>query len=324
MLGKSRARTRLHGCAAWLCGLVIVGAGLSGGANGLAAGASTLTAPGTPAVIAVTAGIRSVAIAFTKPANDGGARVSNYRGVCTSGNGGLSGVHQGFSSPVTVAGLTSGKTYTCTVAAINKVGIGPASAPSQPVVTLPTVPGAPTITAMTPGFHNVSVSFKATTTGGAPITNYRVTCKDDEGVRSHQAHNSPITIGCVNGAETYTCTVAAENRIGWSRSSPTSNPAISLPVVPGAPKITSVTAGLRSISVAFAKPVNDGGVRISNYRVTCTSDNGGVTGSHQAFVSPITVAGLGAGKSYTCTVRAINKVAVGPASLPSAVVVPHG
>ena len=321
-MGKSSSRARPRGWTAWLCGVVIVGAALAGVAGGASATNKGLAVPGAPTVTAVSAGVRSVSIAFTKPASDGGARISNYRGVCQSSNGGITGTHQGFSSPLTVTGLTAGKTYTCTVYAINKVSIGPASKPSAPVVTLPTVPAAPTITKLTPGFHNVSVSFKPNANNGAPITNYRVTCRDDDGWRSHQSFSSPITIGCVNGAETYTCTVAAENRIGWGPSSSTSAEAISLPVTPGAPTIASVTAGIRSIAVAVNKPTNDGGVRITGYRVTCTSSNGGASGTHQAFTSTITVSGLSGGATYTCTARAINRVSVGPPSPPSAAVVP--
>lgn len=321
-MGKSNSRSRPRGWTAWLCGVVTVGAALTGVTGVASAQTKSLAVPGAPKITSVTAGVRSVSIAFTKPASDGGARISNYRGVCHSGNGGATGIHQGFSSPLTVAGLTAGKTYTCTVAAINKVSIGPTSTPSAPVVSLPTVPAAPTITKLTPGFHNVSVSFEANSTSGAPITNYRVTCRDDEGVRSHQSFSSPITIGCVNGAETYTCTVAAENRIGWGPSSPTSAEAISLPVTPGAPTIASATAGTRSITVAVNKPTNDGGVRITSYRVTCTSSTGGATGTRLAFSSTITVTSLSGGATYTCTARAINKVSVGPPSPPSAPVVP--
>ncbi len=321
-MGESSSRFRPRASTAWLCGVLMVGAFVGGVSTGASAGTTSLAIPGAPKITAVTPEVRSISIAFSKPASDGGARISNYRGVCTSSNGGLTGTHQGFSSPLTVGGLTAGKTYTCTVAAINKVSIGPASKPSASVVTLPTVPAAPSLTKLTPGFHNVSVSFKANNSNGAPITNYRVTCKDDDGWRSHQGFTSPITIACVNGAETYTCTVAAENRIGWSPSSPTSAEAISLPVTPGAPSIASVTAGTRSIAVAVNKPTNDGGVRISSYRVTCTSTTGGATGTRQAFTPTITVTGLSGGDTYTCTARAINQVSVGPPSKPSAPVVP--
>jgi hypothetical protein len=39
----------------------------------------------------------------------------------------------GSASPLTVSGLTAGKTYTCTVKGTNSRGTGPASNPSKPV-----------------------------------------------------------------------------------------------------------------------------------------------------------------------------------------------
>jgi large repetitive protein len=315
-LGR-RARSRIW--AAWLCGAVIVGTGLSASAP---AGAVSPMAPGAPKVTAVTAGLSSVSVAFAKPASNGGSRISGYRVSCTSRNGGVPNSHQGFSSPVKVTGLTSGKTYTCTVAAINKFSVGPASAPSAPVVTLPTVPAAPTITKMTPGWHSMSIAFVDKNTGGAPISTYLVTCSVGYGKRSHQAFSSPVTIACVGGGVPYLCTVAAENRVGWSHASASSGQAVSLPITPGAPTITSAAAGFNSATVAFTPPASDGGARISNYRVICTSSNGGPSGAHQGFGSPITVAGIASGKTYTCTVAAINQVGTGPASGPSPPVVP--
>ena len=259
---------------------------------------------------------------FAKPATDGGVRISTYRASCTSTNGGVPGAHQDFGSPIVVAGLSPTKTYTCTVVAINKFGAGPPSAASPKVVTLPTVPGAPTITTLTPGLHKVTIGFKATSDGGAPISSYMVTCSGEYGARSHQAAKSPITIACVEGAEGYTCTVAAENRIGWSHTSAPSGEVVSLPIVPGAPTISSITAGIRSVTATVAKPVNDGGVRVKSYRITCTSSDGGASNSHQSPTSQVSVAGLSAGKTYTCTVQAINLVATGPPSAPSSPVVP--
>jgi fibronectin type III domain protein len=94
--------------------------------------------------------------------------------------------------------------------------------------------------------------------------------------------------------------------------------------VPGAPTITGVTAGVRSVKVAFTKPSDDGGAPITNYRVAWTSSDGGAKGSHEGPKSPIVVSGLNAGKTYTCTVRARNKVGFGAASAPSDPVVPKG
>jgi hypothetical protein len=306
---------------ACLLGIVFVAAGASSTWMGTADAAVPGT-PGAPTVTSVTGGVRAVTVSFKKPTHDGGYRITSYRARCTSSNGGLPASRQGFNTPITVTALTSSKTYTCTVSAINKVAIGPASAPSGPVITLPRPPDAPKITKMTPGFHAVTVSFAAGNTGGAPITNYRVTCTSEYGTRSHQGFSSPITIACVAGAEEYTCNVAAENRVGWSHSSGNSAETSSLPIKPGAPTITSVIGGVRAVTLAVSKPVNDGGVRVTGYRATCVSSNGGVTGIHQSFKSPVTVAGLSATKTYTCTVAAVNRVSTGAPSAPTAPIVP--
>ena len=315
-MGTSRSRSRSHGWTAWLCGVVIVGTGLSG----TLAGAASPTVPSAPTITSVTAGLHSVTVAFA-PTSDGGAPILSYRVKCTSTNGGVPGSHDGPTSPIGVAGVTSADGYSCTVAASNRKGVGPPSAPSARVVTLPIVPAAPRITSMTAGWHSVTVAFAPTSDGGARILTYVVSCLTDYGPRSHQAVTSPITIACLEGANTYICTVAAENRVGWSRSSAPSSPTVSLPTLPAPPTITSAAPGLHSMTVAFAKPADDGGAPITDYRVTCTSPNGGIVNAHQSSNSPITVAGLTAAKIYTCTVAAMNEVGTGPVSTLSAPVV---
>jgi len=49
---------------------------------------------------------------------------------CTSSNGGTAGAQTAEKSPILVKGLNPGRKYTCTVAARNKLGLGPPSAPS--------------------------------------------------------------------------------------------------------------------------------------------------------------------------------------------------
>lgn len=93
------------------------------------------TVPGAPKITSVKAvGLLSVSITVTDPANTGGGKISSYRAVCTSSNGGIQRARVASDSPVKVSGLTAGKTYTCTVAAANTVRRGPPSAPSKPVV----------------------------------------------------------------------------------------------------------------------------------------------------------------------------------------------
>jgi len=115
---------------------LIFGVALSSMALALPAGAAPHkpTKPGAPTITSVTAGVQSVKVTFTPPASNGGSKIVNYRVVCTSSNGGRKGANEGPKSPIRVGGLTAGKTYTCTVAAVNKVGRGPASAASDSFV----------------------------------------------------------------------------------------------------------------------------------------------------------------------------------------------
>ena len=124
------------------CGAALVcGVALSSMALSLPAGAAKPTKPskpGAPAITAISVGVRNVKVSFDKPADNGGAKIVNYRMVCTSSDGGRKGANSGPKSPIKVSGLTAGKTYTCTVADKNKAGRGPASAPSDAFTPKPT------------------------------------------------------------------------------------------------------------------------------------------------------------------------------------------
>jgi hypothetical protein len=194
-------------------------------------GATGPTVPGAPTVTGVTPGPRSVKVAFTKPADTGGSKITNYRAKCTSTNSGPAREHDGFKSPILVAGLRAGKTYTCTVAARNKVGLGAASAPSDPFVVLATVPGPPTITSVAPRVRGVKVTFtKPADTGSANITSYRVKCTSTDGgtAGARAASKSPIEVDGLSAGKTYTCTVAARNKIGLGPASASSDPVVTL------------------------------------------------------------------------------------------------
>ena len=284
--------------------------------------------PGAPTITSVTAGDRSIRVAFTKPVSNGGSPIFNYKATCASSNGGSTRSESQFRSSIRVDGLTAGKTYTCTVAARNRVGYGPASAPSAAVVVLPIPPGAPTITSATAGVRNISVAFTAPApNGGASPNDYKATCSSSDGgvTRSNDRHVSPVVVGGLTVGKTYTCTVLAHNNAGFGPPSAPSAPVVVLgPTVvtaPGAPAITSATAGVQSVSVAFTAPASDGGATITEYRATCSSSDGGVTRWEERNGSPILVNHLSGGKTYTCTVMARNKVGFGPPSAPSSAVV---
>ena len=87
------------------------------------ASGSVSPVPGAPTIVSAASGGGQVTIAFAAPADDGGSPITGYRVTCDPG----SLTATGTSSPITVTGLVSGVTYTCSVNAVNAAGPGPAS-----------------------------------------------------------------------------------------------------------------------------------------------------------------------------------------------------
>jgi hypothetical protein len=194
--------------------------------------------PDAPTAPTVTSGNAQVTVAFAAP-SDGGSEITRYDVMCTSSNGGVQGGASGIASPITVTGLTNGKTYTCTVTAANANGTGPNSPPSVAVVpsTLPGRPAAPHVSA---GNAQISVSFTAPPDGGSAIIGFTVACASTNGGRAVQAtgKRSPVTVTGVTNARTYRCTVVATNANG---TGPVSLP--SATVVPMDPVVVEQRRG---------------------------------------------------------------------------------
>ncbi len=87
--------------------------------------------PGTPTVTRPASG--SLRVAFAKPMANGAA-ITSFTATCASSNGGVTQNKTGTASPITVTGLTPGRSYRCTVKATNSRGTGPVSDPS-PAIT---------------------------------------------------------------------------------------------------------------------------------------------------------------------------------------------
>jgi hypothetical protein len=276
--------------------------------------------PGAPTITGVTRHDESVDVAFNAPGSDGGFPILSYAVSCTSSNGGAAGSNSGLISPITVSGLTNGRTYTCTATATNLIGTGPASAPSASFVpgAAPDTPAQPTVQR---GDHLILVSVGAPDDNGFPITSYTASCTSLTGTPGSNSDTAPpVTVtGLTNGA-TYTCTITATNAIGTSGTSLPSLP-VTPAAVPDPPTITGVTRGNQQITVAFTAG-DDNGSPITSFSATCTSSNGGAPGSDTGTASPIVVTGLTNGSTYTCVVRATNAVGQGPQSDASDPVVP--
>ena len=221
-MSKSRSG---HRGRAWKIGAAALAASGLALATAPAAGAAPTT-PGQPTNVSITAGPRNVKVTFTAPTSNGGSKITNYRAKCTSSDGGKAGAHNGDKSPIKVGGLTAGKTYSCTVAAHNKVGYGSESTPSNSVVVKPTVPGPPTNVSATAGKRSGRVTFtKPADNGSAKIDDYRVKCTSSNGgvARQKDGDKSPIKVGGLTAGKTYSCTVAAHNKVGFGSPSSPSN-----------------------------------------------------------------------------------------------------
>jgi predicted RNA-binding protein with TRAM domain len=267
------------------------------------------TVPGAPTGASITPTGTSMSVTFTAPTDTGGLSITGYTATCTSSNGGTTRSGSGASSPVTVDHLSKGKTYTCTVKATNNDGDSSASTASSSADIATTVPGAPTGASITPSGTSMSVGFTAPAdTGGLSISGYTATCTSSNGgaTRSGSGASTPVTVTNLDKGKTYTCTVVATNTDGDSSASSASSSADMATTVPGAPAAPTLTKQDGAIDVAFSAPADDGGATISGDTATCTSSDGGATGSQSGGASPITVAGLTNGKTYTCTVHASN------------------
>src|SRR5207237_993690 len=129
--------------------------------------------PGAPSAVTATAGNGSATVTFTTPSANG-SPITGY--TVTSNPGNIAAT--GSVSPIAVAGLANGTSYTFTVTATNSAGPGAPWAPSNAVTPAHVVgvPGAPTGVSAIAGTASARVSFTApVSNGGSTITGYIVT-----------------------------------------------------------------------------------------------------------------------------------------------------
>ncbi len=181
-----------------------------------------------------------------------------------------------------------------------------------------TVPGAPAITTVTTSDGQATIAFiPPVSNGGLEITAYTAT--SNPGSISVSSETSPIVVTGLTDGQPYTFSVTAINDAGASDPSAPSSPVTPLGV-PSAPAILSVTPGDGQVTVAFNAPASNGGLLITQYRVTSIPDSQ----FGEGISSPITVTGLTNGQTYSFTVFAENARGIGPSSPSSNNVTPTG
>ena len=102
---------------------------------------STATyAPARPTITRSATDENTITLYFTA-GDDGGQPITSYRATCTDGENDVVVESQG--SPITVTGLRYDVPYTCSVAAINGVGVGESSASTAPITPEELLMGLP-------------------------------------------------------------------------------------------------------------------------------------------------------------------------------------
>jgi hypothetical protein len=160
----------------------------------------------------VTRGGGQVTLQFDAPAGDGGAPVTGY--VATVHPDGTT--VECAQSPCTVTGLTNGQAYTFTLHAINDVGDGAESEPSDEV-TPAAAPDAPGSFTVERGDRSATLSFTAPAGNGAAITGFEVSVDGGQTWQSLTiTAGNPITgtvSGLANGTS-YDIEVRGVNDVG--------------------------------------------------------------------------------------------------------------
>ncbi|MCG5468068.1 fibronectin type III domain-containing protein [Micromonospora sp. LAH09] len=202
---------------------------------------------------------------------------------------------------------------TVTVSVVTR---GSAGSANYVYASTPGTPAAPTAVA---GVTSATVSWVAPANNGSPITGYLITPIRDgvtQATLSFDASTTSRTLTGLTAGASYTFRVAAVNAFGTGAASPPSAAVVPY-TLPGAPTITSATAGTNAATVTWTAPAN-GGSPITGYTVTPYLN--GVAQTPQIFTGTATtqiVTGLTAGATYTFRVAATNAAGTGPQSAAS-------
>ena len=207
-------------------------------------GTITVTVKGPPdaptGVVARAKGPTGATVSFNAPASNG-ERITEYR------------IYSGGSQVATctetvceVNGLTTGRSYTFTVKAVN--ASGPSEGAESNAVTLSGVPDRPGSPTVTEGDGTLTVKWDAPNDNGSPITSYTVyatTAGSAATTCTTSVERTCIIKGLKNG-QPYIVSVVATNANGNSQASPG---------VTGTPKATIQPPDKPVISSAEAKQV---------------------------------------------------------------------
>ena len=293
-------------------------------------GTTNAAPPGPPQNLSARAtGPTSITLSWEAPASDGGARITGYRVQALGPNDGtwiIIDPHTG-SKATTFAhiNLQPATYWRYQVAAINSEGAGQWSDEDQ-AFTHADKPAAPTgLTARAIGTSRIDLSWHAPrNTGGATIRGYRIEASSDEGRtwsiirRNTNSTSTEFSDLNLEPATTRHYRVSAINIAG---NGPFSNVARATTdaTLPGVPRnLTAEADGTSEIDLAWQPPSDDGGARVTGYRVQVSDDRGAtwqdLVANTRNTRATYSHTGLEPATTRHYRVSAINRIGLGGAS----------
>lgn len=191
-----------------------------------------------------------------------------------------------------------------------------------PVITMPSVPTAPSLTSATPANQQLAIAWTTAGNGGSPITGYQITATPTGGpsvTSTVPASSTDATISGLSNGVAYTVTVQATNAMGISdiSNSLTATP-VTTETIPNAPLHLQGRPENGAVALTWMPPTNSGGTALTTsvvYATYGTSANASsFTQSVPADVHTAIVPNLTNGTPYTFHVNATNALGASPAS----------
>lgn len=196
-------------------------------------------APGAPEIGTATldaTGATSATVTWRSPADDGGAAVTGYTVTPYVNGVAQPATSVALTTTATLTGLARGRTHVFRVAAVNSVGTGPRSLPSNGVTPAPTVPAAPAVTGATVAGTSAIVRWNVPDDGGAAITRYEVR---GEPTGACTTTGTSCVVTGLTPQTSYTFRVTAVNTVG---TGDTSTPSPTVVAVAPRPTAIAITA----------------------------------------------------------------------------------
>ena len=298
---------------------------------------TTIGAPSAPLDLSGTSGSGRVTLSWNSPNHVGGAAISDYVvEYKASANSAWTTFADDVSTSTsaTVTGLVNDVSYDFRVRAVNSFGSGEASAPVTAVPRLVSPPSHPR-NAVVSAVMLTSIAIQwqvPSSSGGSSISRYLVEQSVDNGAtwaasmigavtEPSASVRATVVTSLVTQTE-YRFRVRAENSSGISE--PSAATPSRAPGVPSQPLNIRVTGtGLRSATLAWDRPLSDGGSSFVSYTIDYSVNSGATWVAWPAAVDVVgcdcptltrTVTDLVAGLPHVFRVRAANSVASGPAS----------